>query len=429
MKWTVGKLKKKLFSCFIGVMAVLVLASSMLFIQGYQEFPLICDLKVNELTLSYEQAIDNQLSTYFDNYDGNRTFNVDHLVFEEARDYDVKIRCGLFQSTVLFHIIDEVNPVIRVLDHYVDIASDQDFSRVYEVEEFSDYEVQESLDFNELSVGLENLCITVRDAYGNEASECTYLNVIDSSQGDHLSVTDLQETIDAYLDSMNIRQDEIAISYQNLVTGETFFMNEDQYMFAASLYKLPLAMLYFDELKAGTFTLDQELQFLEEDLELGGPVAYTYLINSWIPIEELLYDAIVYSDNSAARMLYRGVGGWEAFKTKIKDYSDQEYERRFYNNEFTTAYINDVLRVLYENAEHYESLLEWMNLVFPDDYLNRYVDTLIVQKYGNYDTVQNIAGIVFAREPYAVSIMSDVYQDGIDVIGHINEILYAYNMQ
>lgn len=422
-------MKKKRWKVIILILALPVLLSTLFFIRQYLGVPLICHLKSNEFTVNYDQPIDNQLSSYFENYEGNRTFDTSDLNFNEAKDYEVKIRCGLLKSKVTFHVVDQIDPVIKILSHNVDLTKDQDFSGIYEIEEISAYQVETNLDFEQLTVGLHNLCITVIDEFDNEASECTPIHVSDESSDALIEIDDLESTITAYLDMMNIQTSEIAISYQNLITGETYLLNENQYMFAASLYKLPLAMLYYDEIAAGNMTLDQELLFREENLELGGPTAYTYPIGSWLRVEDLLYNAIVYSDNSAARILYDGVGGWEQFKTKIKKYSDMNYELNFYNNEFTTFYLNDVLSYLYENSEHYSSLIGLMSYVYPDDYLNRYVSAFTVQKYGNYDTVQNVAGIVYTHEPYAVSIMCDVYQDGIDLIGRINEILYSYNLR
>ena len=51
----------------------------------------------------------------------------------------------------------------------------------------------------------------------------------------------IQEVINTY----QLTDDNIAVSYQNVITGETYAYNDTTYLFAASTYKLPLNMYYY----------------------------------------------------------------------------------------------------------------------------------------------------------------------------------------
>ena len=50
---------------------------------------------------------------------------------------------------------------------------------------------------------------------------------------------DLTQVVQAYLAEVGIEQSQIAFSYKDLTTGQTFAMNDTQPMTAGSTYKLP----------------------------------------------------------------------------------------------------------------------------------------------------------------------------------------------
>ena len=62
----------------------------------------------------------------------------------------------------------------------------------------------------------------------------------------------LVQVVQAYLDEMGIDHSQIAFSYKDLTSGQTYAMNETQPMTAGSTYKLPLNMLVVDEVEKGS---------------------------------------------------------------------------------------------------------------------------------------------------------------------------------
>ena len=62
-----------------------------------------------------------------------------------------------------------------------------------------------------------------------------------------------------------------------------------------------------------------------EDFEEGGNIYTKYQPGSNVPLEELLYEVIVNSDNTALNMLARNVG-YTNLKQAIKKYSDVELQ-------------------------------------------------------------------------------------------------------
>lgn len=79
-----------------------------------------------------------------------------------------------------------------------------------------------------------------------------------------------------------------------------------------------------------------------------------------MPLEELLYEVIVNSDNTALNMLARNVG-YTNLKQAIKKYSDVELPSSFDSeNVVSVNYYLDVLDYLLTHEKDYETLITHM---------------------------------------------------------------------
>lgn len=239
--------------------------------------------------------------------------------------------------------------------------------------------------------------------------------------------TSLSQTLENYMQTNSIPTDSIAFSIYDIEGMQIYEHNADVDFTSASLYKVPLAMLYYDQLMEGTITEDTLLPYCTNCYEEGGPIGSLYSIGDFISLKELLYDVIVYSDNTAGHILFEYLGGWTSYRNAIRKYSlDTRSFTNIDENSFSAQYALDVLRYLYENETKYATLIEDMYTVYPQDYLNRYVSSNAAQKYGSYGSARNAMGIVYGSHPYLIVVLSDMGEDGIDVIGDINKIVYEY---
>ena len=237
---------------------------------------------------------------------------------------------------------------------------------------------------------------------------------------------DIMDQIYNYLTQAQIDTSALAISIYDFETQTTYEHNSDINFISASLYKVPLAMLFYDFIEEGSMKISDTLPYCSSCYEEGGPIGYTYKIGDRITLEELLYDVIVYSDNTAGHILFEYLGGWDQFRSLMQKYSDIVLdEDALLYNMFTSSYANDVLCYVYQHEDTYTSLIEHMKLVYPNDYLNASTTTSIAQKYGSYETAENSMGIIYDTHPYAITIMTNLGSDGIQVIGDINGIVYA----
>jgi len=147
-----------------------------------------------------------------------------------------------------------------------------------------------------------------------------------------------------------------------------------------SVFKLPLAVMVLHQIEQGTFSLDQPVRFLPQDRIL--PHVYSPLQDKYpdagvdVPLRELVRLDVSVSDNVAADILLRLVGGPKAVNTYIASLGisgfhlqDNEAELHRdesaqYRNWFEPAGAVQLLRRISDHSplsrEHTDLLLGWM---------------------------------------------------------------------
>jgi beta-lactamase class A len=147
-----------------------------------------------------------------------------------------------------------------------------------------------------------------------------------------------------------------------------------------SVFKLPLALLVLHQVEQGRLSLDQPVRFLPRDRIL--PHVYSPLQDQYpeagvdVPLRELLRLTVSLSDNVAADILLRVVGGPKTVDTYIAALGVSGFHLRDneailhrdvsaqYRNWFEPAGAVELLRRISDNspltAEHTELLLGWM---------------------------------------------------------------------
>jgi len=147
-----------------------------------------------------------------------------------------------------------------------------------------------------------------------------------------------------------------------------------------SVFKLPLAVCMFQQITQGKFSLDQPVRFLPSDLFPKGtysPLQDKYPdANVDVPLRELLRLSVSFSDNAAADIVLRLVGGPTVVDACIKSLGVEGFHLEDgehglhrdptaqYRNWFEPAGAVQFLRKLSDNSplspEQTELLLTWM---------------------------------------------------------------------
>lgn len=237
----------------------------------------------------------------------------------------------------------------------------------------------------------------------------------------------LAKDIEAYFQENGIDHEKVAYCITDLEHNIKYSMNEKDEFIAASIYKLPLAMLYYDKVNEGEYTLDSTFTYSGYMHEDAGVISSDYGIGSQVPLSDLLNDLIIYSDNDAGHILYENLGGWKEYKEAMTKYTDSISENYYTMDNVTTANtMNDVVTYLYDHKEDYKGLIKNMEEAEPDEYLDRDTQLSMPQKYGMYDSALNSVGFVECNTSYSIVVLTSLGDKGADVMANINRIAYEH---
>lgn len=237
----------------------------------------------------------------------------------------------------------------------------------------------------------------------------------------------LAKDIEAYFQENGIDHEKVAYCITDLEHNIKYSMNEKDEFIAASIYKLPLAMLYYDKVNEGEYTLDSTFTYSGYMHEDAGVISSDYGIGSQVPLSDLLNDLIIYSDNDAGHILYENLGGWKEYKEAMTKYTDTISENYYTMDNVTTANtMNDVVTYLYDHKEDYKGLIKNMEEAEPGEYLDRDTQLSMPQKYGMYDSALNSIGFVECNTSYSIVVLTSLGDKGADVMANINRIAYEH---
>lgn len=237
----------------------------------------------------------------------------------------------------------------------------------------------------------------------------------------------LAKDIEAYFQENGIDHEKVAYCITDLEHNIKYSMNEKDEFIAASIYKLPLAMLYYDKVNEGEYTLDSTFTYSGYMHEDAGVISSDYGIGSQVPLSDLLNDLIIYSDNDAGHILYENLGGWKEYKEAMTKYIDTISENYYTMDNVTTANtMNDVVTYLYDHKEDYKGLIKNMEEAEPGEYLDRDTQLSMPQKYGMYDSALNSVGFVECNTSYSIVVLTSLGDKGADVMANINRIAYEH---
>lgn len=180
-----------------------------------------------------------------------------------------------------------------------------------------------------------------------------------------------------------------------------------------SVFKLPLGLTVLHQVEQGVLVLDQQVRFLRQDRIL--PHVYSPLQDQYpdagvgVPLRELLRLTVSLSDNVAADILLRLVGGPKAVNTyvaslRISGFHLQDSEAVLhhemsaqYRNWFESAGAVQLLRRISDNSpltsEHTGLLLGWMTPAVRTKRLDGDLPggTLVAHKSGTSDVDDGVA--------------------------------------
>lgn len=234
---------------------------------------------------------------------------------------------------------------------------------------------------------------------------------------------EIKSLIQKKIAEKNLTESNFAFFYYNEDTNKCYFYNENTYFKAASTVKVPVAMLYYDKINNNELTLDSTIEYTKDCYEEGGGLTnYTYKVSDNIPIQFLLEQSIVNSDNTALNILVKNIGKTQ-YRYDISKYTEIELSDEFYENNITSArYGYDLLKHIYENTDYYNELIEYMEKSSSGKYLKEYISDKykIAHKYGSYEGNVHDYGIVYGNTTYMIGVYTKSIANASELIAEIS---------
>lgn len=229
----------------------------------------------------------------------------------------------------------------------------------------------------------------------------------------------------------NLNDKNFSFFYYNIDKQKYYFYNENTYFTAASTVKVPIAMYHYDEIKNGNLTPKDKFLYTSDCYEKGnGTTNVTYSVGQSIPVNFLLKQSIVNSDNTATNILIKNLGTTK-YRKDIAKYTTKELPKQFFEDNITSAsYSYDVLNYLYEHIENYPELIDNMKQSSMGKYLKKYIDTYdVAHKYGSIDGYVHDYGIVFGKDTYLIGIFTKNIPNSDELIANISLKVLNYTLE
>ena len=232
------------------------------------------------------------------------------------------------------------------------------------------------------------------------------------------ALEELETLLTEFREEYGLNENNFSLCYRDTVTGEEYRFNDTAFLFAASTYKLPLNLYYYEQEQAGT---------LSPSAPVGG-----------VPLSRAHYQSLVWSDNEVSHNMIYNLGSFRTYKEKMRKYftmDDADIPYTYYSgNYYCTAMMLDTLQYLYERQENFPELLDYMKQAQPEEYFARYAgDTEVAHKYGFfYDEEEEVVtvndvGIIYAPHPFLLAVYTKNAGDGVEVLARVCERLIQYN--
>ncbi|MDI9469555.1 MAG: serine hydrolase [Bacillota bacterium] len=238
----------------------------------------------------------------------------------------------------------------------------------------------------------------------------------------------------AWMSEHHIRPEQIAVSYENLVTGMSYQHNAATLFGAASTIKVPMAMYCLDLVAEGALSREQEFPYDAATDYWGGAGSLQYSIQDGdrVALERLLELAIVESDNIATNMIFRWFAEMAPEPRPLRYLMEERYGL-VYDAESSWGKLRpqEMHQVLVqlvtgrETKPHYATLLGWMERSSFKRHATRDLPVSAAHKYGWLGEERCDIGLVYAGRPYLFTIYSTGLAEPEERLPELGMLLYG----
>ena len=221
----------------------------------------------------------------------------------------------------------------------------------------------------------------------------------------------------------------VAVSFYDVTTKESFDINGDVLFKAGSTHKVPLNIVLYDLVQSGKINLNSKVEYVHsQHYEGGSGVLQGYLVGEYLPPQtfaELSKRSLLNSDNIAANMLITGINQVTSLYREYGKILEEPLNRT--GNLFSTNEMRKFLLKLYENKDnpYYKNIIQYLKDSSTGVRMGRYIpEGIVANKYGSFQGNYHDIGIVFGDRPFILVIYTKDLSNAEKVIADISKIVY-----
>ena len=225
--------------------------------------------------------------------------------------------------------------------------------------------------------------------------------------------SNVEDKLNTYL--QQFKDENIGIYVEEIDSGKTFSVNENQPMYAASIAKLPI--IYYTQLRllSGSVTKEDMFPYIDEVNNISGAMIrggtgvmqQTAQIGQYFSIGQLLEWTIKNSDNLACNMLGYYVADKNSgdFLSAISPYYSSPMDT--FNKEMTPKTAGLLMKQIYHNKVDLDDFLhtQWQKEKIG------HLDKDVYHKIGTNGEYNHDVGVVMSDKPYVISILTNGYSN------------------
>ena len=225
----------------------------------------------------------------------------------------------------------------------------------------------------------------------------------------------------------------MAISWQELDGAVHWNVNGDDQFTAASTYKLGVLAAEAQRIASGAASSLNQLCFQSDDYENG--YFGDYGPGACFALQDLAYRAGHYSDNTAAHMLVRDLGGPDVLNATVASWGAVN-SQLFLPNVTTANDLSAIWTAVYQGKAGGSVGQQWLYPIL--EHLNNEsgitlgtgTGITVAHKGGDIYSLSHDTALVFAAHPYVLTVMSDGVDGGYDqsvaLIQQVGALVWAY---
>ncbi len=218
-------------------------------------------------------------------------------------------------------------------------------------------------------------------------------------------------------------------SILDLVTGDSFGMNDRETYTAASLMKLPVLVALYRESERGLLNLDASYSLIDADRVGGSGSIVNQKTGTVYTYRELAQAMGHQSDNTALLVIQKKLGD-TLINKMIEDIGMRD--TKLSENETTPSDITLLYKKMWQggllSAKSRDEILGYLTKTIYEAHLSAGIpDTVrVAHKYGREVHVVNDAGIVFGSHPVIITIMTKgvIEKEADSVFPSLAKMLY-----